>query len=65
MISIDPAALFGQIFSSLWYLLPFLIIVAFFKSPWFKGKVGEGLVNLATLLRLDSTIYKNIKDVTI
>lgn len=62
---IDPAALFGQIFSSLWYLLPFLIIVAIIKSPWFKGKVGEGLVNLTSSLRLNSSIYKNIKDVTI
>ncbi|MEA3523650.1 MAG: NERD domain-containing protein [Campylobacterota bacterium] len=62
---IDPAALFGQIFSSLWYLLPIIIIVTIIKSPWFKGKVGEGLVNVATKLRLDGEVYTNIKDVTL
>jgi len=33
--------------------------------PMIKGKIGEGVVNLAAKLRLDPTVYHLIKDVTV
>ncbi len=47
------------------YLIAIAIVVGFFKTPWFKGKLGEALVNLAAKLRLDKNTYHLIKDVTL
>ena len=62
---IDQGALFSQVFSSIWWLIPAAVVIAILKSPWFKGKMGEGLVNLATNIRLDNSIYQNLHDVTL
>ena len=29
-----------------WWILLLLVIAVFFKSPWFKGHIGEVLVNM-------------------
>ena len=50
---------------SLWYLIPLLFIIAFFKSPYFKGRMGEAFVNSAIKRRLDTSKYHLIKDVTL
>ncbi|WP_411358661.1 nuclease-related domain-containing protein [Pseudidiomarina salilacus] len=47
------------------YFIVFAIIVGFFRTNWFKGKLGEALVNLAAKLRLDKNTYHLIKDVTL
>jgi len=47
------------------YILLFAIVMAFFKSPFFKGKVGEALVNLNNGLRLNGAIYQKMTDVTL
>ncbi len=47
------------------YLLLSLIIVGLFKSPWFKGHIGEFLVNLLATWFLDKGRYHIIKDVTL
>jgi len=36
-----------------------------FKSPWFKGFIGEVMVNMAARLFLDKNEYHLIKNVTI
>ncbi len=51
--------------SALWYLVPLLILAGIIKSPWFKGKVGEFLVNLSIRLFLDKSRYHLIKSVTL
>lgn len=53
------------LFDSLWYLIPLFIIAAAIKSPWFKRKAGEGVVNLSARLSLDKTRYHLIKNVTL
>jgi len=40
---IDFGALFSQLISTYWWLLPLLVLVALFKSAWFKGFIGEAL----------------------
>ncbi len=49
----------------LWYLLPIVIVVAFFRTPIGKGIIGEFLVNIAAKLKLDKNKYHLIKNVTL
>ena len=62
---IDVGALFSQLFFSFGWLLPLLLLATLFKSAWFKGVMGEALVNLAARLFLDKSVYHLIKNTTI
>jgi len=52
-------------FMNLWYLIPLFLIIGFFKSPYFKGRMGEAFVNSAINRKLDKTQYHLIKDATL
>lgn len=56
----------GVFLSNPW-VIPLLVLGLFLKffAPMLKGKMGEGIVNLAAKLRLDSNTYELLKDVTI
>ncbi len=62
---IDFNTIFGAVISNIWPFLIFAFIVAFFKSPWMKGKVGEAIINTSNKLLLDKDIYTPIKDITL
>ena len=62
---IDFGLLFSQLFSTLWWLPPLLVIFALLKSAWFRGVMGEAIVNLAARLFLNKNDYQLIKNVTI
>jgi len=62
---IDFGVLFEQLISSYWWAIPLFVLIAIFKSPWFKGVMGEFMVNMAARLLLDKTKYHLIKNVTI
>jgi len=62
---IDSGALFSKLFSSFWRLLPLFVLAALFKSAWFKGFIGEVMVNMITRLFPDKHEYHPIKNVTI
>lgn len=47
-----------------WYIIPLLILVLTLKSRWFKGVLGEYIVN-KLLAGLPETDYKLIKNVTL
>jgi hypothetical protein len=49
----------------LWYLFPILILGIIIKTPWFKGKAGEFLVNFLLNRFLDKQQYQLIKNVTL
>jgi len=51
--------------SSFWYFIPIFIIIAIFKTAWFKGIFGEAQVNLAAKLFLNKKDYHLIKNVTL
>lgn len=51
--------------TSFWYFIPLFILIALFKSPWFKGIFGEAQVNLAAKLFLNKSDYHLIKNVTL
>ena len=54
-----------QTLLSMWYLIPILLVIAFFKSRFFKGKLGESIVNFSITKELDKDTYHLIKDVTL
>lgn len=62
-------SLFEHAQVQLWYygkfLLAFAVVVAVLRSAWFKGHLGEFMVNLAVRLRLDKNTYHLCKDVTL
>jgi len=65
---LDFSAIFASVLANLvqiWYLIPLVLIILFFKSPFGKGLLGEMLVNFAVNVRLDKQIYHLIKNVTL
>ena len=62
---LDTSSIFFSIFSQIWYIFPIIVIIAFLKSPYFKGKAGEAMVNATNSIRLDKSIYTALKDITI
>lgn len=65
---LDFSAIFASVLSSLfqvWCLIPLVLIILFFKSPFGKGLLGEILVNFAANVRLDKQKYHLIKNVTL
>jgi len=59
---IDATALFTQLFSSFWWVIPLFVLAALFKSAWFKGVTGEAMVNLAARLFLNQNDYRLTKN---
>jgi len=57
-----------QIFNALslyWYILPFFILPLVIKSAWFKGMLGEFLVNFLLTKFLPKELYTLIKNITL
>lgn len=50
---------------SLWYLRPLFLFAIIIQSPWFKGLMGEFVVNLFAKWKLDKDVYHLIKNVTL
>jgi restriction system protein len=48
-----------------WYFVPILLLLGILKSPWFKGLIGEAMVNLVIWLFLNKQEYHTIKNVTL
>ncbi|MDC0663588.1 nuclease-related domain-containing protein [Marinobacter sp. SS21] len=61
----DYSPVLQPVFNALWYLIPLAILAGVIKSPWFKGKMGEFLVNASARLFLDKNRYHLIKNVTL
>ncbi|MFO8024406.1 nuclease-related domain-containing protein [Thiohalophilus sp.] len=61
----DFTPIINQIVGALWYLVPIAILAGILKSPWFKGVVGEFIVNFSARLLLDKGKYHLIKNVTL
>ncbi len=61
----DFTPILNQIYGTLWYLVPFFVIITVLKSAWFKGVFGEVIVNLSAKFFLDKEKYHLIKNVTL
>ena len=51
--------------TQLFYLLVLVLIVVIVKTPWFKGVIGEFIINISSKLLLDKEKYHLIKNVTL
>lgn len=60
---LDPATLYSAIFSNVWPIFLLIIVILFFKSPFMKGKIGEGLINFTNVAVLDENIYTPLKNI--
>ncbi len=49
----------------LWWLIPIVVFVLFFKSATGKGMVGEGMLNSFLGISLNKEEYRILKDVTL
>jgi len=54
-----------QILGMLYYLIPIIILIAILKSSWFKGILGEFIVNILSKVMLDQHDYHLIKNITL
>ena len=62
---IDITDVLHQFLAAGWWLIPLLILVAIMKTAWFKGLMGEWLVNLVARIALPSKSYTRFKNVTL
>ncbi|MBW0147233.1 nuclease-related domain-containing protein [Marinobacter arenosus] len=60
----DPSVLIKPLLH-FWYFIPFVLLLAILRSPWFKGHLGEFIVNASSRLFLDKDNYHLIKNVTL
>jgi len=60
----DYSPIINEMFK-LWWVIPILLVIAVFKTPWFKGLLGEALVKFAARLRLPVETYHPIHNVTL
>ena len=61
----DVTALMAVLLNQLWFLLPLFLLATIAKSPWFKGMLGEWLLNLSIRLFLDRQEYHLLSNVTL
>lgn len=61
----DFSPIISQALGTLWHLVPLALLVGLIKSPWFKGVIGEFVVNVSARLLLDKNEYHLIKNVTL
>jgi restriction system protein len=57
--------MFAQVISTHWWLILLLILLAFLRTPFMKGVLGEFMINLAAKFFLDKNIYILFKNVTL
>jgi len=58
-------AIFEQLFTAYWWVIPILLTLSFLKSPFMKGVFGELNVNLMAKFLLDKDKYTLFKNVTL
>ncbi len=61
----DFSLIIRPVITMLWYLLPIAILTGIIKSPWFKGVIGEFIVNVIFKFSLPKDQYHLIKNVTL
>lgn len=54
-----------QLLIMFWYLIPVMVLACVLRTPWFKGIMGEFIVNLSVKFLLDKNTYHLIKNVTL
>lgn len=60
----DYSSIVNEVFK-LWRVIPILLFISIFKTPWFKGVLDEAWVKLAAKLRLPGDTYRRLHNVTL
>lgn len=61
----DFTSVIAQIWSTVGWLIPLLLVVGLLKSPVAKGHIGEMLVRLFAHWQLDQSTYRRLHNVTL
>ena len=61
----NSSILVATALNMLWLLIPIVLIIIFFKARTFKGILGELMVKFAAKLRLSSSTYHRLHNVTL
>ncbi|HAW53324.1 MAG TPA: DNA topoisomerase I [Flavobacteriales bacterium] len=61
----EPSSFILQLLQNYWYFIPVFIIFGVIKTPWFKGVIGEFIINVSAKMFLDKKQYHLIKNVTL
>lgn len=61
----DFTPVITQLWGTLSWLIPLLLLAMLLKSPWAKGYMGELMVRLAAHWRLDKHTYRRLHNVTL
>lgn len=62
---VDFTPVLKDLAKTLWWIVPFMMVMGLLQSPWGKGVLGELLVKLAAKLRLPADSYRPIHNVTL
>lgn len=62
---IDATDALRPLFAAFWWVIPLMILAAVTKTAWFKGWMGEWLVNLVAGMALPSKSYARFRNVTL
>ncbi|EIM64804.1 nuclease-related domain-containing protein [Desulfobacter postgatei] len=61
----ESSTLILQLLGKFWYFIPIFIVLRVLKTPWFKGILGEFIINVSAKIFLDKEQYHLIKNVTL
>ncbi len=61
----DFTLVMAQIWSTVGWLVPLMLVIGLLKSPWAKGQIGELLVRIFAHWQLDQSTYRRLHNVTL
>jgi restriction system protein len=61
----DFTPIIAQVWGTLGWFIPLMLLIGLLKSPWAKGHIGELLVRLFAHFQLDKQVYRRLHNVTL
>lgn len=61
----DFTSIIAQVWGTLGWFIPLILLIGLLKSPWAKGHIGELLVRLFAHWQLDEQTYRRLHNVTL
>jgi hypothetical protein len=61
----DFTPIIAQVWGTLGWFIPLMLLIGLLKSPWAKGQIGELLVRLFAHWQLDKQTYRRLHNVTL
>jgi restriction system protein len=61
----DFTPIIAQVWGTLGWVIPLMLLIGLLKSPWAKGHIGELLVRLFAHWQLDKQTYRRLHNVTL